>query len=64
MQSLLSLLCLLADRYGKGWGEDKQKNYFIFLIGKKASGKLLTMQLKVFGTSRDLILIQNIKYIG
>ena len=59
MQSLLSLLCLLADRYGKGWGEDKQKNYFIFLIGKKASGKLSTMQLKVSDTFRNSILIQN-----
>ena len=33
MEFKLPLLCLSADRLGEGCGEDKQKNYFIFLIG-------------------------------
>ena len=32
MEFKLPLLCLSADRFGEGWDEDKQKNYFIFLI--------------------------------
>jgi hypothetical protein len=33
MEFKLPLLCLSADRFGERWGKDKQKNYFIFLIG-------------------------------
>jgi hypothetical protein len=32
MEFKLPLLCLSADRFGESWDEDKQKNYFIFLI--------------------------------
>ena len=38
MEFKLPLLCLSADRFGEGWGEDK-KNHITFLIGIKSKRK-------------------------